>query len=170
MRKKTAMPGYNTPGHISSLFTPRPAKANDRRSWGIPVAGVWVPFFTATNANGETHLAAETLGYPVRLAKDSDGAIKLGKTGTPMLRTVKELGDQVRLVRENFQAGLVAHAESVARVIPEAYKAQVDANARAGKVVYDLDSKALADFVAEAQGDNGTAPADIPAEPELVAA
>ena len=156
--------------YISSLLTPRPQKASDRRSWGIPVAGVWVPFFTATNASGETHISNETLGYPVRLAKDSDGAIKLGKTGTPMLRTVKELGDQVRLVRENFQAGLVAHAESVQRDNPDAYKAQAEANAKAGQVVYALDKKALDDFIAEAQGDNGEAPTEAPAEPELVAA
>ena len=154
---------------IGSLLAPRPAKASDRRAWGIPVAGVWVPFWTATNASGETHISAETLGYPVRLAKDSDGKIKLGKTGTPMLRTVKELGDQVRLVRENFQAGLLAHAEAVARAIPDAYKAQADANEKAGQVVYNLDAKALADFLAEAQGDKAEA-APITPEPELVAA
>ena len=135
------------------------------------MAGVWVPFFTATNANGETHISPETLGYPVRLAKDKDGSLRLKDDGAPMLRTVKELADQVRLVRENFQAGLVAHAESVARAIPDAYKAQGEANRKAGQVVYDLDAKALADFVAEAQGDNAEAEAEAPAgEPVLAAA
>ena len=158
---------------IGSLLTPRPTKASDRRSWGIPVAGVWVPFFTATNATGESHLSTETLGYPVRLAKDGDGSIKLTKNGAPALRTVKELADQVRMVRENFQAGLLAHAEAVQKAMPEVYKAQADANAKAGRVVYELDKKALDEFLAEAEAQaqgNSETPADIPAEPELVAA
>ena len=70
MTKKT---NTNTPGYISALLQPRPERAADRRVWSIPVFGVWVPFFTATNTAGETHLSAEALGAPVRLAREKDG-------------------------------------------------------------------------------------------------
>ena len=37
-----------TPGYISALVKPLPGRGTDRRAWSIPLAGVWIPFFTAT--------------------------------------------------------------------------------------------------------------------------
>ena len=36
------------PGYISALVKPLPGRGTDRRAWSIPLAGVWLPFFTAT--------------------------------------------------------------------------------------------------------------------------
>jgi hypothetical protein len=133
----------NTPGYITALLQPRPARATDRRAWSIPVFGVWVPFFTATNAEGQTHISAEALGAPVRLTKDSDGSVKFSKAGRPVLKLVKELGDQVKLVRENFQAGLLTYAENVQRAMPDAYKAQAENARKKGEAIYDMEAKVL---------------------------
>lgn len=138
MPKKT-----DTPGYISALLQPRPQATADRRAWSIPVFGVWVPFFTATNTEGQTHISAEALGAPVRLAKDSDGSVKFGKSGRPVLKLVKELGDQVKLVRDNFTAGLVSYAEGVMRAMPDAYKAQAEAARKKGEAIYELEAKLL---------------------------
>src|SRR3989304_3987779 len=94
---------------VEQLLRPAAAKQTDRRAWGIPVNGVWVPFFMATNATGTTSISPEALGYPTRLAKDSDGQIRISKsTNQPIVKVVKELSDSVRLIRENFTAGLLA--------------------------------------------------------------
>jgi len=167
----------NTPGYIQALLQPRPERAADRKSWSIPVFGVWLPFFTATNVAGETHISQETLGAPVRLAREKDGTARIGENGRPVLRLVKELSDQVRMVRENFQAGLVAYAEGVARAMPDAYKAQVDAARKKGEVINKLEMKLLTDTLdaraakpADTETGEGEPTDGKPAEPVLVTA
>jgi len=161
-----------TPTYIATLLHPRPEKATDRRAWSIPVFGVWVPFFTATNTEGQTHISAETLGAPVRLARDSDGSVKFSKSGRPVLKLVKELGDQVKLVRDNFTAGLVSYAEGVLRANPDGYKAQAENARKKGEAIYKLEAKLLVPAEAEApaepaEGDGK--PAEAP-EPVAVTA
>ena len=166
--------------YISTLLTPRPEQAQDKRAWSLPVHGVWVPFFTATNVAGETNIAPEDLGAPVRLAREKDGSARFSEGGKPVLRIAKGLNDQVRIVRENFAAGLLAYAQGVVKAQPEAYKAQVDLNAKKGAVIHDLELKVLQDTIdarlaaaqaqAEAAAAQGEAAAPIAPEPELVAA
>ena len=137
--------------YIHSLLQDRPQKgagAADRRAWSIPVFGVWVPFFTATNATGESHISAEALGYPVRLAKDTDGTPKFGKSGRPILRAVKELSDQVRIVRENFVSGLKLYADNVAKDMPTEYGAQVALAQAKGEFLAKKDITALEAYLA----------------------
>ena len=165
MTKKT---NTNTPGYISALLQPRPERAADRRAWSIPVFGVWVPFFTATNTAGETRLSTEALGAPVRLAREKDGSAKIADSGRPVIRLVKELSDQVRMVRENFQAGLVAYAEGIVRTMPDAYKAQADTAREKGKVIYALETRLLVDTMAAKEAEGKPAEAEPAAEPEPV--
>jgi hypothetical protein len=167
MPKKT---DTTTPGYISALLQPRPERTADRRSWSIPVFGVWVPFFTATNTEGQIRISAEGLGAPVRLAreKDSDGSVKFSKSGRPVLKLVKELGDQVKLVRENFQAGLISYAENVQKAMPDAYKAQAETARKKGEVIYQMDARVLAEALevaekAEAEPTRDAEPVAVPA-------
>ena len=83
------MPKSATPSYISALLKPMPCKGTDRRAWSIPLQGVWIPFFTATNTAGETAIAAEALGAPLRLQRNPDGTPKFGNTGRPVIRVVK---------------------------------------------------------------------------------
>ncbi len=141
-----------------SLLKARPVKegASDRRSWGIPVFQVWVPFFTATNAKGESHISAEALGYPVRLAKDKDGSPKFSTTnGRPVLRVVKELSDSVRIVKENFIAELAAYPVAVKAQYPEEYAAQVAVAYAKGQALADKDIAVLQAY-AEAPAEGPT--------------
>ena len=133
-----------------SLLKARPAKegATDRRSWGIPVFGVWVPFFTATNAAGESHISAESLGYPVRLAKDKDGTPKFADNGRPIVRVVKEISDSVRIIRENFVAELMAYPTSVKANYPDQYAAQVAVASTKGQAMADKDMAVLKAYIA----------------------
>lgn len=134
------------------LLKARPVKegAADRRSWGIPVFGVWVPFFTATNTKGESHISAEALGYPVRLAKDKDGTPKFSETnGRPIVRVVKELSDAVRIVRENFVAELQAYPVAVKAELPDLYAAQVAVAHTKGQALADKDMAVLTAYTAE---------------------
>src|SRR3989304_7002484 len=76
--------------------------------------------------------------------------------------------------------GLLAYAQGVVKAQPEAYKAQVDLNAKKGAVIHDLELKVLQDTIdarlaaaqaqAEAAAAQGEAAAPIAPEPELVAA
>jgi len=151
---------------VQNLLRPITPKGTDRRAWSIPLGGVWLPFFTATNTTGQTAIPAEALGAPLRLAREKDGTPRFSEKGTPVVRVVKDLADQVRIVRENFAAGLQAHAEAVKIAMPDEYNAQVEAAHKAGVPVQEGDMKALQDYMAaraEAQAEAAKA-----AQPERV--
>jgi len=131
------------PGYISALVKPLPGRGSDRRAWSIPLAGVWLPFFTATNTAGETAIEAEALGAPLRLQYEKDGTPKFSQNGKPVIRIVKELSEQIRLVRENFMAGLLSYAQAVQKAMPGEYKAQVEVAQKAGGTITTQDAAAL---------------------------
>ncbi len=151
----------DTPQYVSALLQPIPGRSSDRRVWSIPLAGVWCPFFTATNAAGETAVPAEALGNPLRLALDKDGTPKFSSTGRPVFRVAKDLADQVRIVRDNFVAGLMAYTDTVSKGMTAQYKAQVEAAMKAGEPHAQKDADNLADYIAAQSGN-----ADVPPVPE----
>jgi hypothetical protein len=135
----------DTQSYIKALVMPTNGKkAADRKSWSISLQGVWLPFFIATNAVGNTQLAPETLGAPLRLAHEQDGTVRFSKSGRPVIRVVKELGESIRLVRDNFVAGLVSFADNTAKENPDAYMAQVEAAREAGQPIIAKDNSDLA--------------------------
>ncbi|TRZ50568.1 MAG: hypothetical protein D4S01_06450 [Dehalococcoidia bacterium] len=147
----------DTPIYIKTLLAPNGKKPAGRRAWGIDLETVWLPFFTATNVMKETAIPADALGAPLRLAYNADGPVRFSKTGRPIMRVAKEIADQVRLVRENFAAGLLTYASGVATDNPEGYKKQVERAQRAGEPIVSRDtkklSKAISEQVAEAMGE-----------------
>jgi len=96
----------DTPNYIKALLVPNGRKPAGRKVWSIDLETTWLPFFTATNVMGETRIAPDALGAPLRLAYNADGSVKFSKTGRPVTKVVKELSDQIRMVRENFTASL----------------------------------------------------------------
>ena len=141
--------------------------------WSIPLQGVWIPFFTATNTAGETAIDAETLGAPLRLQREKDGTPRFSKTGRPVIRVVKELSDQIRIVRENFAFGLLSYADTVQKARPKEYKAQVDASRKAGEPITQKDAVDLAEYLASMKAEavaETEAVAKTETEKELVAA
>ncbi len=132
-----------TPTYIKALLLPNGNKPAGRKVWSIDLESVWLPFFIATNTAGQTRLAPESLGAPLRLGYEADGSVKFSKTGKPVIRVVKEIGDSVKLVRENFVAGLVAYANGVATELPEEYKATASLAVEAGKPICQKDKTAL---------------------------
>ena len=138
---------------IANLLRPKEGNSApvDRRSWSIPIAGVWVPFFMATNANGESNIPSEVLGAPLRLAKEKDGTPKFSSTGRPVVRVVKELSDQVRIVRDNFVFGLQSYTAAIQKAKPGQYELQVEAAHNEGR---PINEKAAADLQAYLDGLN----------------
>lgn len=96
-----------------------------------------LPYFTATNALGVTDIPSEALGAPLRLSLASDGSVKFSKAGRPVMRTAKEISDEVRIMRERFEAGLQQFANGVAIENPDAYQAEVEAAKVAGKPILE---------------------------------
>ena len=144
----------DTPNYIKALLIPNGKKPAGRRVWGIDLATIWLPFFTATNTMGDTAIPADALGAPLRLGYNTDGSVKFSKTGRPVTKVVRDIGDSVRLVKDNFTAGLLAYASGVITDNPDGYKAQVDMAREAGQSILNRDSvnlsKAMAEAVAEA--------------------
>jgi len=132
-----------SPNYIKALLRPNGSKPKGRKVWSIDLEAVWLPFFTATNTMGETAIADDALGAPLRLAYGADGAVKFGKTGKPVIKVAKEVADSVKLVRENFVAGLLAYAHEVVTENPDGYKAQIEASMNAGKPIMERDRQAL---------------------------
>jgi formate dehydrogenase maturation protein FdhE len=66
---------------------------------------------------------------------------------------VKDIADSVRLVKDNFTAGLLAYANGVITDNPDGYKAQIEMAREAGQPILNKDSvnlsKAMADAVAQ---------------------
>ena len=144
----------DTPNYIKALLIPNGKKPAGRRVWGIDLETIWLPFFTATNTMGDTAIPADALGCPLRLGYNADGSVKFSKTGRPVTKVVKDIADSVRLVKDNFTAGLLAYASGVITDNPDGYKAQIEMAREAGQPILTKDSvnlsKAMAEAVAEA--------------------
>jgi len=123
------------PNYVKTLLQPATRKTASRKVWTIDLEAVWLPFFTATNVQGDTAISREALGAPLRLDKAKDGTVKFSTTGRPVIRVVSELSDQIRIVRENFTASLVNYAGTVAKENPDGYKAEVEACQNAGQPI-----------------------------------
>jgi hypothetical protein len=133
-----------TPAYIKSLLIHNGKRQVGRKAWSIDIEQVWLPFFTATNAVGDTALPFDVLGCPIRLAHEQDGSVKFSKTGRPVTRVAKELAEGVRMVRDNFVGGLVAYAEAVAQQSPDAYNKVADKARKAGEPIARRDASDLA--------------------------
>ena len=134
----------NDHDYIKSLLRPNGSKPKGRKVWSVDLEVVWLPFFNATNAMGDTAIAHDALGAPLRLAYEHDGSVRFSpNTGKPVIRVAKELQDNVKLVRENFVAGLMAYTHEVFTENPDAYREQVEASQSAGKPIIEVDRLAL---------------------------
>jgi hypothetical protein len=128
------MADNNTNGHngnglhnyMVALLAPVSKTAGSRRAWGIAVEDVWVPYFTATNVKGITHLEPDVLGKPLRLAKNKDGSVRFSDSGRPVMRMAKDLNTQISVARDNFVASLQAYTGMVMEERPEDYKDEVE--------------------------------------------
>ena len=132
-----------TPSYIAALLQPQPSKPTGRKVWSIDLETVWLPFFTATNTVKATAIPSEALGAPLRLQYEDDGEVKFSKAGRPVVRVVKEIADQVKVVRENFVANLQSFTGLVIKKDKDAYKAQVEAAQTAGAPIVARDQASL---------------------------
>jgi hypothetical protein len=121
----------NTPNFIKTLVKAN-GKGSGRKVWSVDLETVWLPFFTATNTMGDTRIPHEALGAPLRLTYNPDGSVKFSKAGRPVIKVAKDISDNVKLVRENFIAGLQNYASTVINENTEAYKEQVKLCTEAG--------------------------------------
>jgi hypothetical protein len=85
----------------------------------------------------------EALGAPLRLAYNQDGSVKFSKLGKPTIKVAKDISDNVKLIRENFVAGLQNYSHAVINEHPEKYKAEVQKSLEAGKPIQQHDSEKL---------------------------
>ena len=126
------MPEIKTPSYIKAVLQPRAKSESGRKVWSIDLQYVWLPFFTASNVQGETAIPREAIGAPLRLAKDKDGSVRFNKTGRPVLKVAGELSEAIRMVRENTVAGWMAFAGQVMKAKPDEYRAESQACHEAG--------------------------------------
>jgi len=140
----------DTPNYIKSLLLPNGKKPTGRRVWSLDLESIWLPFFTATNLQGDTAIPLDALGAPLRLAYAQDGSVKFSKSGRPVVRVAKPIADSVKLVRDNFAANLVAYAEGVAQDNPEGFEALQKSAHEAGEPIATQDRANMSKAVAEA--------------------
>lgn len=165
-----------SPSYIKSLVTPTTKQPQGRKVWSIDLQQVWLPFFTATNAMGDTAIPSAAIGCPLRLGYDKTGAVRFSQSGRPVVRVAKEIADSVRLVRDNFTANLLNYAGSVIRDNADGYKAQVELARKAGEPIFqhdktqlDLALKAIAEAIAKAEAEaKATAKREAVAEAEAI--
>ena len=139
-----------TPTYVKALLIRNGKKPVARRVWSIDLETVWLPFFTATNTMGDTQIPSDALGAPLRLAYNPDGSVKFSKSGRPVTKVAKDLADNVRLVRENFTAGLQSYANMVITQNADGYKAEVEKAKQAGEPIIAHDKAKLDEAIAKA--------------------
>ena len=132
-----------SPNYIKRLLIPSIQKPRGRKVWSIDLEQVWLPFFTATNTQGDTAIPVDALGCPLRLGYDKAGAVRFSQAGRPIIRVAKEIADSVRLVRDNFTANLLNYAGSVIKDNGDGYKAQVALARKAGEPIIQHDRQQL---------------------------
>jgi hypothetical protein len=125
---------------ITSLLRPVVKKTGGRKVWGLDLETTLVPFFTAEAVEGHAYIPPEVLGCPVRLQRNEDGEVKFSKTGKPVIRVAQEMGGMVRLMRENLEANLQAHALEVKTAMPDKYTEAVKLNMALGKPIAERDA------------------------------
>ena len=162
---------YETPTYIKSIVMPKAKQTKtSRRVWSIDLETVWLPFFFGTNTMGDTTVPADALGASIRLAYNQDGTVKFSKSGRPVTKVAKDLSDKIRLIRENFTAGLQSYAHGVATENPEAYKAEIAKAVEAGKPIITHDnamlSAAIAKIMSEAVEAELKAKAEVESKPK----
>ena len=91
----------------------------------------------------DTDISHEALGAPLRLAFNQDGSVKFSKSGKPVIKVAKDISDNVKMVRENFIAGLQTYTNTVFNEHGKAYKAQVAKSVEAGKPIQQHDKEKL---------------------------
>ena len=155
-----------TPTYIKSLLTPTAKAPAGRKVWSIDLQAVWLPFFTATNAMGDTAIPAGALGCPLRLGYDKAGAVRFTPAGRPVVKVAKELADSVRMVKDNFTANLLAYAGNVIKEHGDQYKAIVQSATVAGESLFQTDKANLEAAIAlkAAAEAEATAAAKVKAE------
>ena len=158
-----------TPSYIKSLLTPTTKQPQGRKVWSIDLQQVWLPFFTATNTLGDTAIPSQAIGCPLRLGYDKAGQVKFSQAGRPVVRVAKELGDSVRLVRDNFTANLLNYAGAVIRDNGDGYKAQVELAKKAGEPIYQHDKNQLSNALKAKAEAEAVAQAEAIAKAEAVA-
>ena len=149
------------------------SKAISRKAWGIDVATLWVPYFTAARAIGaldDLELPDDALGAPFRLRRDPDtNEVKFSRTGRPLFTVAPHLNDMVNRARDNYVAGLMEHTRMVMDERPEAYRGQVERQHQAGvpindKETFDLETATAALQEAAQAAALAAAVADVQAE------
>ncbi len=125
----------NVKASFMAMLAPS-SKAISRKAWGIDVATIWTPYFTAAKTIGavdDTDLPDAELGAPFRLRRDKDtNEVKFSNTGRPMFTVAPHLNDLVNRARDNYVAGLMAQTAAVMDERPDAYRDQVERQQKAG--------------------------------------
>lgn len=156
---------------IHSLVKSAPPKLKDKNLKGMPLNGLWIPFFTATNVARETNLSAGALGAPMQLVRTKAGAIKLkevqdadGKTHVePVYAPNREVRTAATAVMDNFAFGLQTYAATIQKTRPEEWKAQVEAAQKAGEEIRAHETVTLSKVLAKMQAESET-PTESPTE------
>ncbi len=129
--------------YITEMVKPNGKKTSERKVWSIGLESTLIPFFVATNATGRTKLDRDAIGSPLRLAYNDDNSVKFNKAGKPVIKVAKAISDQVKVMRENYIAGLQAFTHEIQQSDTDLYNSEATACLQAGKPIADRDQANL---------------------------
>jgi len=118
---------------------------------------------------GDTAIPSEAIGCPLRLGYDKAGAVRFTQSGRPVVRVAKEIGDSVRLVRDNFTANLLNYTGNVIKDNGEGYKAQIALAKKTGEPIIQHDRQQLHNALEAKAKEQAEAVAKAEAEAEAEA-
>ena len=141
----------NVKAQFQAMLAPT-SRPVSRKAWGIDVSTVWLPYFTAAKTIGaveDVDLPDDALGAPFRLRRDNKtGEVRFSQSGRPMFSVAPALNGMVNRARDNYIAGLLMQTRVVMDENPDAYKAQVERQYKAGTPVIAREDSDLAEAAA----------------------
>ncbi len=161
---------YQTPAYIKSLVMPgAKSQKPTKKVWGIDLDKVWIPFFVAENAQGDTDISREALGFPLRIQFDKSGDVRYSQSGRPIIRVAKELSQAININQQNYIATLVNHTSNVRANNSDAFNSEVKSIVAAGEYMSKVQSLALANAIKKREQAKAEAEAEAKAEAEAEA-
>ena len=152
--------------YIAALLKPPTVKpASSRKLWGIDLEGVWLPFFMASNVEGQTNIPSEALGAPLRLGYDKDGEVRFSQSGRPSFKVASELSEQVNSVKGNIMASLVQYTGQVVKSNKDGYAEEAQKAHNAGQDILTKDANALQKAIDDMETKAATVHPAIPSVP-----
>lgn len=134
---------------FGSSLAPPPARSISKRAWGFDVGTFWVPVITAAKVEHNPAVADvsdEAAGAYIVANRDKAGELRINSKGLYSRRIHPDIRRFVLCQQKAYEQAMLVKVGTVMDEQADAYKAQVEAQQRAGRPIVEQDEADIADY------------------------